>query len=140
MLDNIARKTFIPLLLRFALAAVFIYHGLELVRHDMGFTWADAMPDPPPKILQAAVAWGELLGGIAIALGLLTRVAALGIIAIMVGAIVKVHLPQGFDVTKSGYEYNVVLILVALCLVIGGAGTLSFDQVIKVNMRGPAKY
>lgn len=140
MLENLAHKTFIPLLLRFALAVVFIYHGLNLVQSGGGFTWANAMPDSPPQILQAAVAWGELVGGIALALGLLTRIAALGIIAIMAGAIAKVHLPQGFDITKSGYEYNMVLIVVALCLVIGGAGSFSMDRIVRLKMRGPAKY
>jgi putative oxidoreductase len=140
MLENVALKTLVPLLLRAALAVVFIFHGLDHVRVGGGFTWANQMPDPPPEILQAAVAWGQLAGGIALALGLFTRLAAIGIIAVMVGAILKVHLPHGFDIRNQGYEYNLVLIVIAVCLVISGGGTLSMDRIIKVKSRGPAKY
>src|SRR5712671_5512222 len=67
-----------PLLLRGALAAIFIFHGLNLVGgpdNDWGTHWApESMSQPPP--VQAAVAWGELLGGVALAFGFLTRLAA----------------------------------------------------------------
>lgn len=145
MLETMARNTFVPLILRGALALVFIYHGLEMVQADngYGFKWARNMQNPPSEIVQAVVAWGELLAGCAVALGIATRVASLAIIAIMVGAIMTVHLPHGFSLTSSGgpgYEYNVVLIAVAACLVIGGAGTFSLDRVVKLKMRGRAQY
>ena len=138
LLESVAVRTFVPIILRFALAAVFIYHGLEKVSPDVGYgaSWADKMPNPLPKPLQLAVAWGELLGGAACALGLFTRAAALGLAAIMVGAIVTVTGPKGF----SGYEFNLVLIVVCACLVLLGPGTVSLDRVIKVKMRGPATY
>src|SRR5439155_23156698 len=104
MLESVAVRTFVPILLRFALAAVFIYHGLDKVTPDRnyGFSWAERMPNPPPKPIQAAVAWGELLGGAACALGILTRAAALGLAAIMVGAIVTVTGAIGFGATTRG--------------------------------------
>ncbi|HTK76415.1 MAG TPA: DoxX family protein [Gemmataceae bacterium] len=153
MLESVAVRVFVPILLRFALAAVFIYHGLGKVSPDAnyGVAW-QKMPDPsklpadapPPKalpaVLQLAVAWGEVLGGAACALGIMTRLAALGLAAIMVGAIVTVHGPHGFSMEHGGYEYNVVLIVVCLSLALLGAGTLSLDRVIKVKTRGPAKY
>jgi uncharacterized membrane protein YphA (DoxX/SURF4 family) len=40
----------------------------------------------------------------------------------------------------GGFEYNYVLIMVAVALIFCGAGTLSLDQVIRVKMKGPAKY
>jgi putative oxidoreductase len=138
MLETVAVRTFVPILLRFALAAVFIYHGLEKVspEKNYGLAWNPGLPTP----LQAAVAWGELLGGAACALGLFTRVAALGLAIIMVGAIVTVTGQLGFSVVKGGFEYNLVLILVAVALMIMGAGPVSLDRVIKVKMRGPATY
>jgi putative oxidoreductase len=85
-----------------------------------------------------AVAWGELIGGIALALGFLTRLAALGIIAIMAGAIYMVHLPHGFDIRDHGCEYCVVLIVMSLCLVLGGPGPLAADWVLfRTRRRGP---
>ena len=142
MLENFATRTIVPLLLRFALAVVFIYHGFDKVGsgNGFGFDWAAKMADPPARPLQAMVAWGELMGGIAIALGVLTRLAALGIIAIMLGAIFTVHGKAGFSGLQGGYEYNFVLIMVAASLVLTGAGTLSLDRVIHLKMRGAAKY
>ena len=84
-----AQNTLGPLLLRLSLAAIFIFHGLNLVggqENGWGANWMKAAEAPPAPV-QLAVAWGELVGGIALALGFLTRLAALGIIAIMAGAI-----------------------------------------------------
>jgi putative oxidoreductase len=143
MLQSFAMRTLLPLVLRAALAVVFVYHGLDKVTPASGYGahWMPDSPDHPalPIALQLAVAWGELLGGVAIALGLLTRVAALGIIAIMAGAIATVHWQAGFK-GPQGFEYNYVLIMVAVALILVGAGTLSLDQVIRVKMKGPAKY
>jgi uncharacterized membrane protein YphA (DoxX/SURF4 family) len=79
--------------LRAALAAVFIYHGLDKVRPENGYGmhWAQTMKEEAPPVLsnappiQILVAWGELLGGVAVALGILTRYAALGLLIIMGG-------------------------------------------------------
>jgi putative oxidoreductase len=149
MFQDVALRTFVPLLLRAALAAVFIFHGLEKVHPDNGYglKWATVMmQDKAPPVLkdaqplQALVAWGELLGGVAIALGLLTRIAAVGLIIIMVGAITTTTGAHGFSAVREGYEYNYVLILVAAALALSGAGTFSLDRVVRLNMRGPAKY
>ncbi len=147
MLQGVLARTFVPLLLRFALAAVFIFHGLEKVHPESGYGlhWADPMPGAPSALtsappLQLAVAWGELLGGVLIALGLFTRVAAVVLIIIMVGAILTVTGSHGFNVVKGGFEYNFVLIMIAAALTLAGAGTFSLDRVIHVKMRGPANY
>jgi putative oxidoreductase len=147
MFEGVAARTFAPLLLRAALAAVFIYHGLEKVRPEAGYgwQWADGMPGAPTVLinarpLQLLVAWGELLGGVAVALGILTRVAALGLIIIMCGAIFTYTGQKGFSAVSQGYEYNFVLILMCASLLLSGPGTFSLDRVIKVQSRGPAQY
>jgi putative oxidoreductase len=141
MIEGVISRTFAPLLLRAALAAVFIYHGLDKVRPETNFgtNW-DQHGLVQGAALQALVAWGELLGGVAVALGILTRYAAVGLIIIMVGAIVTVHGTKGFGMQGGGYEYNFVLIMVAAALAITGPGTMSLDRVINLKMRGPAKY
>ena len=148
MFEGVAARTFAPLVLRAALAAVFIYHGLEKIRPEAGFgwSWANEMPGAPDVLikappLQLLVAWGELLGGVAVALGILTRVAALGLIIIMCGAIFTYTGQHGFSAAgQSGYEYNFVLILVCLALLLAGPGTFSLDRVVRVGSRGPAQY
>jgi putative oxidoreductase len=132
MLSTFFKNVINPLVLRLALAAVFIFHGLDLVQHDGGANW---MPgeNPQPAAVQLAVAWGELLGGVALALGFLTRLAALGLAAIMAGAIATVHLPHGFNIKDGGFEYNVVILAICLCLVLGGPGPLAVDRLFRLR-------
>jgi putative oxidoreductase len=148
MLEGVAARTFAPLFLRAALAAVFIFHGLEKVSPatSYGMHWAQGMGENAPPMLidapplQIVIAWGELLGGVAVALGILTRIAALGLLIIMAGAIFTYSGHHGFSAVEHGYEYNFVLILVCLTLVFLGPGTFSLDRVVRVKSRGPAQY
>jgi putative oxidoreductase len=128
--SNSCKSGLNPLLLRLALAAIFVFHGLAMVAgpdNELGSNW-NKTADAPHAAVQLAVAWGELIGGIALGVGLLTRLAALGIIAIMAGAIATVHWPKGFDIIKGGYEYNMAIVVMCLCLVLGGPGPLSVDH------------
>lgn len=127
MFDHFAKNTLAPLILRAGLAVIFIYHGLGKVNaeKDWGANWAG---DEQPQAVQLAVAWGELIGGIAVALGLLTRLAVLGLAGIMVGAIVTVHGPKGFSLQHGGYEYNFAILVICAALFVTGPGTLSVDR------------
>jgi putative oxidoreductase len=143
MFDAFVKNTLTALLLRLALAAIFIFHGLNLVNGEgngLGATWMNAMAEkqgqaPAPAPVQLAVAWGQLIGGLALALGFLTRLAALGIIAIMAGAIATVHWPNGFDITKGGYEYNMLIIVVCLTLVLTGGGNVAVDRFFRLRRK-----
>lgn len=129
MFDTFAKNTLAPLILRCGLAVIFIFHGLGKVNADTdwGANWAQGA-DAPAGAVQMAVAWGELVGGIALALGLLTRLAALGIAAIMAGAIATVHWPK-FSLQDGGFEYNFALIVMCAALIVTGAGSLAVDAV-----------
>jgi uncharacterized membrane protein YphA (DoxX/SURF4 family) len=82
--------------------------------------------------VQPAVAWGELLAGIALLLGVLTRAAAVGVIVIMIGAIWTVTGAKGFAAASgSGYEYNLAIVAMCLVLFIKGAGPLSIDGLLE---------
>ena len=87
--------------------------------------------------VQYAVAWGEMLGGVALLLGVLTRLAALAMIVIQLGAIYFVTGPFGMmrDV-GVGYEYNLCLVAMCLCLVIRGGGGWSIDHFLHWGRRG----
>src|SRR2546421_12531213 len=95
MFDAFAKNTLAPLILRAGLAVIFIYHGLGKVNEGTGWgtNWAG---NTQPVAVQLAVGWGELIGGIAVALGLLTRLAVLGLATIMTGAIITIHGQHGF--------------------------------------------
>jgi putative oxidoreductase len=66
----------------------------------------------------------------------LARPSALGIIVVMLVAIAKVHWKNGFFLgtqpgQANGWEYNFVLIAMALAVLIGGAGALSIDYALR---------
>lgn len=120
------------LILRLGLAAIFGVHGYFKLRQDIPM-----IPDTSLE-LQIAVGWGEMLCGLALMIGLLSRVAAIGIIVIQVGAIVRLtgqHALSGLDIENKGAdyfrvgpEYNVVLICMALAVVLIGSGKISVDS------------
>lgn len=139
MFDHLAKSTVVPLLLRFGLAVIFLYHGLDKVGsegNELGAGWAKPGEgqETIPRTVQLAVAWGELLGGAGLALGLLTRVAAAGIAVIMIGGIVKVRGPQGFEL-PGGYEYNFLILVVCVAVMLMGAGTFSIDRFLRWRKR-----
>jgi putative oxidoreductase len=131
MVNTFVRDAVVPLLLRLGLAAVFLYHGSQQVSKDLGAGWNPDLPAP----VQVAVAWGELLGGLAMAVGLLTRLAALGLIVIMAGAIALVHAPHGFDIQNHGWEYNFVLIVVSVAVFLLGSGPIGLDRWLRLRRR-----
>ena len=72
----------------------------------------------------------EFVGGLALTLGLLTRVAAGFIAGLMVVAAFHVHLANGFFWTEGGFEYPLLWAIVALSFVVRGGGRLSVDTLI----------
>jgi len=89
--------------------------------------------------VQMLVAWGELVGGVALLLGLLTRFAALGLIVIQIGAIALVTGALGFSVGgAAGWEYNFALIGMCLTLVFLGSGEWALNRLFW-RQRGTAR-
>jgi putative oxidoreductase len=72
----------------------------------------------------------EFLGAIALLLGFMGRVAALGIIAVMAGAIHFVHMKNGFFNTNGGYEFPALIIVAAFVILVRGSGALSVDGML----------
>ena len=69
----------------------------------------------------------EFVGGLALALGFLTRPMAALVAAVMAVAVVQVHLPAGFFWTSGGYEYPLLWGVAALFFAVRGGGRLSVD-------------
>src|SRR3954454_2810118 len=126
--------------LRVVLGITFILHGgqkLFVFGFD-GVSGAFAqMGIPAPGILGPFVALVEFFGGIAITLGLLTRLAALGVGATMAVAILTVHLKNGFF-APTGVELPLSLLASAIALMITGAGAFSVDALIGKRLNGGA--
>jgi putative oxidoreductase len=71
----------------------------------------------------------ELFGGLLLALGLFTRLAA-GSIAVMLVVAASFHLGAGFFWTDGGWEYPVLWAIIALMFVVRGGGQYSIDRLI----------
>ena len=79
-----------------------------------------------PTISGPLVALLEFFGGLALIIGLLTRLAALGLAIDMLGAILIVHLAGGFFL-PAGYEFALLLMAASLTVAIAGPGAFSVD-------------
>ncbi|MGO9841725.1 MAG: DoxX family membrane protein [Candidatus Acidiferrales bacterium] len=91
-----------------------------------------------PIVIAYAVCFFEFLGGLGLLLGLLTRLAALAVIIVMVGAIAKVQWQHGFFINWElapgkghGFEAGFAFIAIALACVVAGGGALSLDALLK---------
>ena len=129
--------------IRLALAAVMIAHGSQKVLgtfNGPGFKGFIAGNTPfgfmrPTWFWLGAAALSELLGGLLVGLGFLTRVGAFFVACVMLTAIVGVHLPGGFFASNRGYEYPLSLLAIALALLIAGGGQVSVDRALSKGRR-----
>lgn len=125
--------------LRLILGATFIAHGAQklFVFGFAGVTGAfTQMGIPMPGLFGPFVSFVELFGGIAIVLGLLTRLAGLGLAVNMVVAMLSVHLKAGFF-NPGGVEFPLALFGMAAALTITGAGAFSIDALIEQHTAEP---
>jgi putative oxidoreductase len=132
---NTAFATSVALLLvRMALGWTFIYHGAALAFGAFGGPGLEGfskglehLPVLPTMAWAAMAAYGQLLGGVSVLLGLLARLGALPILGNMFVAIATVHAAKGFSNQAMGYEYNVNLIAESLLILLAGPGLISVD-------------
>jgi putative oxidoreductase len=123
------------LLLRVVVGSAFVLHGSGKIVH--AFTW---MGPAIPGWLQAMAAMSEFGGGLALVAGLLTPLAALGLIGTMVGALAMVHLPSGHpfvspDPAKPAFELPLIYLIVNLSVLLAGPGAYSLDSIL-FNRKG----
>lgn len=118
------------LLLRLALAVVFVYHGYPKLFGHTQQTMQGFQHSGFPAYFAYIAGILEVFGGIALALGLFSRIAGLLLAGEMLIAAAKVHLPQGPITMVKNYEFPMVL--AAACFVVAtvGAGLISIDHAI----------
>jgi len=118
------------LALRLAVAAVFLYHGMQ--KWMFWTTTPAGMPQNMADFFKF-LSIVEPLGGLAVLLGFLTRWAALGLGIIMFGAICfKMSMGVPFaSSTGVGWEFDLVLLASCVALVIYGGGEYALDKTRK---------
>lgn len=132
-----------PLVLRLSIGAIFFLHGwMKLVGGQESFVremlrmvgWSI------PDALLWLVTFLELLGGLALLLGLLTRPAAILLAVEMIVAVVLFHARQGFFIVAIpnvplayGFEYHLVLVGGLVCLAFAGPGMWSAEEYMKTR-------
>ena len=114
--------------LRCAVGMIMAVHGALKVMDIPGTIQGFAeLGIPYPQYAVYLALAGELLGGIGLFVGLLTRVAALGTLSTMAVAIGYVHFGHGLLAKNGGWEYPLVLGLSSLFFITHGAGPVSLD-------------
>lgn len=122
-------------LLRVTLGLVLFLHGAQKgLGLAGGAGWAAAVARMSgrgiPELVAHLVIIGELFGGLALVAGFLTRFAAGGNAIIMAGAVFLVHWRGGFFAQKGGFEFPLVLLVLALFFAVRGAGRYSVDALL----------
>jgi len=131
--------------LRLIVGYGFMEHGYaKLARGPDSFAHIlAALGVPMPELAAWATIVVELFGGLAVLLGALIPLASIPMIAVLIVAIVTVHLPNGFSSIKlqsvtadgahfgqPGYETDLLYVAALIALVIGGSGPLAVDRLL----------
>jgi putative oxidoreductase len=140
-----------PIALRLIVGYGFMEHGwAKLARGPESFTHIlQALGMPLPHVLAWATILVELVGGAAVLLGAFVPLVSIPMAAVLLVAIVTVHLPNGFssiklqDVTAAGpqfgspgYETDLLYLACMAALVLGGSGPWAIDRLIATKAKG----
>jgi putative oxidoreductase len=137
-------------LARIILAVIFFAHGSQKMFGFFGGRgvsgtieiFQQTMGIPAPLTVMAMTA--EVFGAIGLFLGLLSRVAAAGVLVVMVIAPFANHLYPNFFMNwqgrqmGEGYEYHLLAIALIISILVRGAGALSLDRAISSQRSGAA--
>lgn len=128
-----------PLALRLGVGLVFTVHGWQKLSNgsEMFGGMLTGLNVPAPEVFAWLVTIAELVGGVLLILGLLTRLATLPLIANMIGAIVLVKVELGIiagpDAPMPGAELDIALLVGLVALLLIGPGRMSMDHAVGIE-------
>jgi putative oxidoreductase len=118
--------------IRASIGAIFIVHSLK--KFDPSWQeWLMSIGLPPE--LQIPIALAELVGGILLIIGVLTRIAGSVFAVILLGAIFHIRWENGFFISKGGWEWDLVMLAAVLAIIVVGPGRASISHVVKIIPR-----
>jgi putative oxidoreductase len=130
------------LIMRLAIALMIMAHGYNHIwgggKIQGTAGWFASMGMKPGIVHAWLASVTELVSGTLLIFGLLTPLAAAGVLGIMVVAFVTAHRKNGFFIFKPGQGWEYVAFIGVMCLVLGtlGAGEWSLDHAFEI-FEGP---
>jgi putative oxidoreductase len=119
------------LLFRFVIGSAFLMHGCRKLKHPTNWMQLEGTPASRPGV-QILAALAEFASGAGYLLGLLSPLAAIGMLISMTGAFLKVHLPNHSPFVdspgKPSAESSIIYAAAAILLLLMGPGKYSIDQ------------
>ncbi len=130
MAHNIAMVNIGLLIIRLVVGLTFVGHGAQKLFGWFGGTgitgtgnWLKTIGlEKGARVWATLAGLFELIGGLLFASGALTWLGAAMIVIVMIDAIIAVHGKNGYWMTEGGFEYNFVLIAVAIGVALTGPG------------------
>lgn len=134
LLDE-AGRWLAPLGLRLLLAWEFWESGVEKFKGDNWFADIQGdFPFPfdvlPPDLSWSLATWSELLGAVALVLGLGTRIFSAQLIVVTLVAWYAVHAGNGYNVCDNGWKLPLIYLVMFVPLLLSGPGKASLDHLI----------
>ena len=132
---------FAALVLRVPIGLILAAHGAQKLFAWFGGyglegtgQWMASIGLEPGYLMALMAGSAEFVGGLALALGVLTRPAALLTAFTMLIAIFSVHIDNGLFMSNNGYEYALTLLVAAVALAIQGGGRFSVDALLSQRL------
>ncbi|ETX10037.1 DoxX family protein [Marinomonas ushuaiensis DSM 15871] len=124
-------------ILRIPVGIILMAHGAQKLFGSFGGyglegtgQWMASIGLEPGYLMALLAGSAEFFGGLALVIGLLVRPASVVIAFTMLMAIFTVHISKGLFMSNGGYEYALVLFVIAVSLAFSGAGSYSVDKMI----------
>jgi uncharacterized membrane protein YphA (DoxX/SURF4 family) len=129
------------LISRVAIGVIFVTHGWQKMQIGVPITAAafNQMGIPLPQFSAGFAILVETIGGVLLIIGLLVRLAALGLLIDMLGAIIFVHGARGVLVQSGGWELAGALAVACLLLLAVGGGRIGIDGILHRSYRRRAE-
>jgi putative oxidoreductase len=116
-----------PLPVRILAGVAFIFHGIPKLTNIAGTEHFFANMVGLPAAMALPVGLLEVVGGVALLVGILTRVASILFIIEMTGSTIVAKLPRGF---VGGFEVDLLLMAISISLLLTGPGRLTIEWIV----------
>lgn len=122
-------------LVRVVVGVTLAAHGVAKVRGGLDgvASWFDGLGVRPGWLHARLAAFGEIAAGIFLAAGALTTFACLGFVGLMTVAALTDHRDKGFFILNQGWEYVMVLAVVAVTIAMLGPQAWSIDRALGID-------